>query len=206
MSKRGYHHGDLRNALIEAARSLIAENGPSGFSVAEAARKAGVSPAAPYRHFKDRDALISAVAIEGFNAFADALETAWSGADLTPLRALDALGAAYLEFAAREPAYFVAMFGTPTLLEQDAALCRAADRAFAVLTRAVELVAAPLPPSQRPPVLMMAHHFWALAHGTAVLFGDGAAQNGRAPIAATELLESGVALYLRGVGILPDLD
>ncbi len=64
-SRKGYHHGNLREALIEAALKLIAEKGPAGFSFAEAARAAGVSPAAPYRHFEDKDALLADVAMRG---------------------------------------------------------------------------------------------------------------------------------------------
>ena len=67
--RRGYHHGNLREALIRAALALIAEKGPSGFTFAEAARSAGVSPAAPYRHFRDRDELMADVARRGFERF-----------------------------------------------------------------------------------------------------------------------------------------
>lgn len=76
--RRGYHHGNLREALIEGALQLIAEKGPMGFTIAEAARSAGVSPAAPYRHFRDRDELMADVARRGFERFADALSRAWN--------------------------------------------------------------------------------------------------------------------------------
>ena len=79
--KRGYHHGNLREALVQAALSLIGERGSEGVTLAEAARMAGVSAAAPYRHFKDREALMAAVAAEGYAKFADALETAWGDGD-----------------------------------------------------------------------------------------------------------------------------
>ena len=71
---RGYHHGNLKEALIRAALELIAKKGPAGFTFAEAARWAGVSPAAPYRHFRDRDELLADVARRGFEQFAAALE------------------------------------------------------------------------------------------------------------------------------------
>src|SRR5258708_18726165 len=70
---RGYHHGNLKETLIRAALDLIARKGPSGFTFAEAARFAGVSPAAPYRHFRDRDELLANVALRGFTLFATAL-------------------------------------------------------------------------------------------------------------------------------------
>ena len=75
--RRSYHHGNLREALITAALDLIAEKGPAGFTFAEAARWAGVSPAAPYRHFSDRDELLANLALRGFERFAIVLEQAW---------------------------------------------------------------------------------------------------------------------------------
>ena len=87
---RGYHHGNLREALIEAALALIAEKGPAGFSFAEAARAAGVTPAAPYRHFRDRDALMADVAIRGFETLTSRLEAAWDDGRPEPVAALGA--------------------------------------------------------------------------------------------------------------------
>ena len=84
---RGYHHGNLKEALIRAALELIAQKGPAGFTFAEAARWAGVSPAAPYRHFRDRDELLADVARRGFEQFAAALEQAWDGGRPEPLAA-----------------------------------------------------------------------------------------------------------------------
>src|SRR5918911_5302165 len=77
--RRGYHHGNLREALIRAALDLIAEKGPAGFTFAEAARWAGVSPAAPYRHYRDRDELLIDVARRGFDQFESVLARAWDG-------------------------------------------------------------------------------------------------------------------------------
>lgn len=200
--RRGYHHGDLKNALVDAARRLIGEKGPMGVTIAEAARLAGVSPSAPYRHFRDRDALLAEVARVGFLQFAESLEAARANPELTPLQALDALGRAYLEFAASEPAAFSAMFETGALLGDDADLRDAADRAFAALTRAVEAVVQMAPLDQRPPVSMMARHIWAFSHGVATLFGRG---QRAAPMSAEDMLEAGVGVYLRGLGVLPDM-
>ena len=96
---RGYHHGNLKEALMRAALELIAEKGPAGFTFAEAARWAGVSPAAPYRHFRDRDELMSDVARRGFDLFEAALKRAWDDGRPDPSTAFDRLGKAYLEFA-----------------------------------------------------------------------------------------------------------
>src|SRR5215211_1001879 len=99
MERRGYHHGNLKEALVRAALALIAEKGPAGFTFAEAARFAGVSPAAPYRHFRDRDELLVDVARRGFDLFEMALVRAWDNGRPTPLAAFDRLGKAYLRFA-----------------------------------------------------------------------------------------------------------
>src|SRR5271157_4406083 len=107
---RGYHHGNLREALIRAALDLIAKKGPAGFTFAEAARFAGVSPAAPYRHFRDRDELMASVALRGFEQFEAALAKAWDGGRPNAFAALDRLGKAYLEFARGQPAFYAAMF------------------------------------------------------------------------------------------------
>src|ERR1700736_1153335 len=105
---RGYHHGNLKEALIQAALDLIARKGPAGFTFAEAARAAGVSPAAPYRHYRDRDELLIDVARLGFDKFAQA--QAWGEGRPDPFTAFERLGRAYLEFARTEPAYYSAMF------------------------------------------------------------------------------------------------
>src|SRR5437870_5443718 len=102
--RRGYHHGNLREALIQAALDLIAKKGPAGFTFADAARSAGVSAAAPYRHFRDRDALVADVARRGFEGFADALARAWDGGKPAPRAAFERVGHAYLKFAEKEPA------------------------------------------------------------------------------------------------------
>src|SRR5438874_12126592 len=93
--RRGYHHGNLREALIQAALDLIAAKGPAGFTFAEAARSAGVSPAAPYRHFRDRDELLADIARQGFARFAAVLAAAWNDGRPDARSALGQLGKAY---------------------------------------------------------------------------------------------------------------
>ena len=114
--RRSYHHGNLREALISAALDLITLKGPAGFTFAEAARAAGVSPAAPYRHFRDRDALMADVARRGFDAFTEALTRAWDNGKPTPRSAFERVGRAYLEFAAKEPALFSAMVSSSLMI------------------------------------------------------------------------------------------
>src|SRR5258708_24534529 len=180
--RRGYHQGNLREALIRAALELIAQKGPAGFTFAAAARWAGVSSAAPYRHFRDREALVADVARRGFEQFAGKLAAAWNDGNPDPFAALDAVGRAYLEFARSEPAFYSAMFEAGISLDADPELRAAADRAFGVLRKATEALTAKLPPPNRPPASMMSLHIWALTHGIASLFGRGDAGRRRLPM------------------------
>jgi AcrR family transcriptional regulator len=198
---RSYHHGNLKEALINAALELIAKKGPAGFTFAEAARWAGVSPAAPYRHFRDRDELLADVARRGFEQFAAVLERAWDGGKPEPFSAFERLGKAYLEFARTEPAYYSAMFEAGVPLDISAELTAAGDRAFAVIRTASERLIERMPQARRPPALMMALHIWSLSHGIASLFARGDAGRRRLPMTAEELLEAGVLVYLRGLGL-----
>ncbi len=199
--RRGYHHGNLREALLDAALELIAAKGPAGFTIAEAARLAGVSPAAPYRHFRDADDLIAEVAVRGFTKFADALAHAWNDGRPEPVRAFEALGRAYLAFARQEPAFYAAMFETRIAAESHPGLQAAGDRAFAVLRDASERLSAGLPRASRPPPLMMALHIWSLSHGIASLFVRGDPSRRKLPMSAEDLLEAGVLLYLQSLGL-----
>ena len=198
---RGYHHGNLKEALMRAALDLIAEKGPGGFTFAEAARSAGVSAAAPYRHFRDRDELLANVALRGFGQFEAALTTAWDDGRPDPFAAFERMGKAYLAFARTEPAYYSAMFEAGVPLDTNPDLRQAGDRAFAVLRTAAEALIATLPSARRPPALMVALHVWALSHGIASLFGRGDAARRTLPMSAEELLEAGTLVYLRGLGL-----
>jgi len=200
-SPRGYHHGNLKEALLRAALELIAQKGPAGFTFAEAARWAGVSPAAPYRHFRDRDELLANVALRGFHQFEAALARAWDEGRPDVFFALDRLGRAYLDFARSEPAYYSAMFEAGIPSGGNPELRDAGDRAFAVLRAAAEKLCAQVPAPNRPPALMVALHIWAMAHGIASLFGRGDAARRTLPIAAEELLEAQMLIYLRGLGV-----
>lgn len=199
--RRGYHHGNLREALIRAALDLIGEKGPAGFTFADAARAAGVSSAAPYRHYRDREALLVDVAKRGFELFAERLDRAWADGKPDPLRAFENVGRAYLAFAREESAYYQAMFEAGVPMDADAELHAAGERAFAVLRRGAETLAAQLPPGRRPPALMVALHVWAMAHGTASLFARGDGGRRKLPMAPEELLEAGVLVYLQGLGL-----
>jgi len=198
---RGYHHGNLKEALVRAALELIAEKGPAGFTFADAARWAGVSPAAPYRHYRDRDALLADVARRGFELFTAALTKAWDEGRPDTLAAFERLGRAYLGFARAEPSYYSAMFEAGVSPDSDPELRAAGDNAFNVLRAAAEKLVALVPAKGRPPALMVALHVWSMTHGIASLFGRGDAARRTLPMPPEELLEAAVLVYLRGLGI-----
>jgi len=199
--RRGYHHGNLREALVDAALALIGDKGPAGFTIAEAARLAGVSPGAPYRHFRDAEALIAEVALRGFDRFAVVLSAAWNGGRPDPMRAFEAVGRAYLAFARDQSAYYAAMFETRIAFDAHPGLLAAGDRAFAVLRDAADRLTATLAREKRPPSLMMALHVWALSHGIASLFVRADPSRRKLPMSPEELLEAAVLVYLQGLGL-----
>lgn len=199
--RRGYHHGNLREALLEAALRLIAEKGTAGFTVAEAARLAGVSPAAPYRHFRSAEEMLAEIAVRGFDRLHVALRRAWNGGMPEPIRAFEAMGRAYLAFAREEPAFYAAMFESRLATDVYPGLQAAGDRAFAALREAAEQICARLPADRRPPSLMMALHVWSFAHGVASLFARPDASRRKLPMTPDDLLEAGVLLYLQGLGL-----
>jgi AcrR family transcriptional regulator len=199
--ERGYHHGNLKEALQRAALELIAEKGPFGFTFADAARWAGVSPAAPYRHYSDREELMADVAKRGFEEFEQALRKAWDDGEKDPVRSFEKLGRAYLDFARKHPAYYSAMFEAGVPVGKNPELREAGERAFNVLRGAAEKLVANAPAGKRPPAAMMALHVWALSHGIASLFARGDQGRRALPMSPEELLEAGVLVYLQGLGI-----
>ena len=136
MSTRPYHHGDLRNALIEAAQSLLAERGADDFSLREVARRAGVSPAAPAHHFGDAQGLLTAVAALAFSELTKALREGHARGGADPHLALREQGVEYVRFALRNPGPFRLMF-RDGINKDDALLAQQANEAFAVLADGV---------------------------------------------------------------------
>jgi AcrR family transcriptional regulator len=199
--RRGYHHGNLREALVEAAQTLIAESGPAGFTIAEAARRAGVSPGAPYRHFRDAEALVAEVALRGYERLTVALRQAWHDGKPEPIQAFETIGRAYLAFARTEPAFYAAMFEARINAEAHPGLLAASDRAFLVVRHAAETLTASSTRAGRPPALMVALHVWAMSHGIASLFCRADAGRRKLPMSPEDLLEAGVLLYLQSLGL-----
>ena len=179
--RRGYHHGQLKDALLDAARILVAERGASGFTLAEAAKRVGVTGAAPYRHFTDRKALMAELARRGFELFGQRLAGAWDEGRPDPVAAFKRMGGAYAAFAREEPGMYAAMFADCG--ETGIGDMPVAARAFALLENAARAV--------------LLHHkadaggagglalqIWALSHGVAMLGAAGhltGAPSGRNP-------------------------
>ena len=166
---RPYHHGDLRRALIDAARRVLEAEGPSALSLRAVAREAGVSPAAPYHHFKDKGELLDAVAQEGWSLLDEALAKAKSDAP-SPRDAMNNLGVAYVCFARENPALYRVMYDTardkeslPDQMQdsEDSAYCKVRDT----------LVAAGADPDDTHEIELATVASWCSAHGLAEMAG-----------------------------------
>lgn len=200
--KRGYHHGNLRQALVDAALGLIVQNGPQGFTLSEAAKAADVTPAAVYRHFAGRDDLMAEVARQGYDIFAALMEFAYNDGKPTALAAFEATGRAYLAFARKYPGHYKAMFESGLSFNAHPDLALVAGRARGVLEIAAEKLSQHMPAHRRPPAAMFSAHIWALSHGVVELFMRGA-PGAKSSFPPEDLLEAGIGIYLRGLGLLP---
>lgn len=163
-SKATYHHGDLRAALVRAAMELLEESGEADLSLRAVARRAGVSAAAPYRHYADREALVSAVAAVGYQELAQQLAAAHPSPS-TPEQ-LASVAIAYVQFALERPALFRIMFTEPCDRDNDDRV--AATAAVAQYVRAIVERAFPEADAEA-----LATAIWALVHGLAFLHLDG---------------------------------
>jgi AcrR family transcriptional regulator len=174
-----YHHGHLRDALLEAAIQLIAEVGPAGFTLREVARRAGVSHNAPYRHFPEQKDLLAAVAAEGFRKLNQAMLEAVKQHRSSVVR-LKRAGLAYVEFALGRPEHFTVMFDAPVASKQDdPGDAEAAEQAFATLQSLVKNCQEEgrLPAGDTHQFALLA---WSMVHGIAKL-----ATAGRLPYEST---------------------
>lgn len=181
---RPYHHGNLRQALLEAAAALVAERGPEGFTLLDAARACGVSASAPYKHFSDKAALLAALAQEGGEKLNQALGAAWGGGQPSPAEAFLRIGGAYLAFARDWPGHYGAMF-RPGAAPPAQALNAGSPLGQALAALGVGSAAAG----------EVALQVWALSHGLASL-----SRAGLLPVPAEQLIDSGVGRLLRGLG------
>jgi AcrR family transcriptional regulator len=189
-SKASYHHGDLRSELIRAALELLDEGGETALSLRAVARRAGVSPAAPYRHYADREALISAIAAIGYDELAGRLAAAHP-APSTP-EELASVAAAYVQFALERPALFRMMFGEPCDRDNDERVAATAA-VSAYLRSIVERTF----PEADPDALATA--VWALVHGLAFLHLDGKL-DAATPAAAADRVTAAINALLTATG------
>ncbi|OGK79484.1 MAG: hypothetical protein A2X52_10735 [Candidatus Rokubacteria bacterium GWC2_70_16] len=171
--RKSYHHGDLRRALLEAARELVQTAGAEALTLRAAARLAGVSQAAPYRHFADKRALLAAVAEEGFRALTETMRRATVAHAGDPLGRFRALGLSYVGFAVSHPAHFRVMFGRETADKAaHPGLRDAAEETLGLLVGALTDcqragLARPGDPAE------LAVSAWAAVHGLSALLLDG---------------------------------
>ncbi|XVV39155.1 TetR/AcrR family transcriptional regulator [Streptomyces sp. CA-100214] len=163
----GHHHGDLRNSLLRASLELVGEKGPHGFTLAEASRRAGVSVAAPYKHFADRDALLAELATQGYREQRHRFATAVNGIE-DPAEQLASFAAAYVRFAAEEPALFDVTFNAGLEKSRFAELATAGDEVARLLLPVARQLAS-TPETAFDLLLRVA----AAAHGLAVFLRQG---------------------------------
>jgi AcrR family transcriptional regulator len=190
-ARRGrYHHGDLRDALVKTAIVLLGERGAAAFSMAEASRRLGVAPSAPYRHFADRDALLAAVAVQAAGLLSERLgQEAASG---PPQQRLAAAAAAYVRFADEQRALFQALAGAGLDKDRHPEIARAAGPAGAVFLSP----AADLAGGDQAAAARLVSAIVATAHGHATLMLDGTFGSGReaAETAARQAAAAALAL------------
>ncbi len=169
-AKAAYHHGDLRAQLIAAVRDLVETHGPDGFSVAEAARRAGVSSAAPYKHFKDRHEILRGVVGEAMDRLRTAMEAGAANHPQGSLEAIAAVGFAYVDFARSEPGVFRLVFGLTEGHENAPDLMAKGESCFGVVVQAVA-ARLNLTPGV-PDVEKRAYILWSFVHGHSFLTID----------------------------------
>ena len=172
-ARRGrYHHGDLRQALIETAIAMLGERGAEAFSLAEASRRLGVAASAPYRHFADRDALLAAVALRAAGLLAEQLDR--HAASGTPAQRLAAAARAYVHFAGEQRPLFQALAGSGLSKDSHPEIAAAAQAiGTAFLSPSAELADGETAPAR------LASAIVATAHGHAMLMLDGSFGSGR---------------------------
>lgn len=169
--KTGYHHGDLRAQLVEATRALVEAKGPDHFSVAEACREAGVSTAAPYKHFRDKDEMLRAVIWEGMQRHRDLMLTAISPIPKGSADRITALGHVYVNFARDEPGVFRLMFALSERHDDDVELVECGQALFGIVIQTVAECFGRSTPIETD--VQRAFMLWSFVHGLSFLTIDG---------------------------------
>jgi AcrR family transcriptional regulator len=202
--KRGYHHGNLREALIEVAKRFIAERGMVGFSLSDTAKLAGVSPTALYRHFRGRDELVAEVAGRGFDQLAERLARALRSPG-TPIERFTRMGEAYLAFAEEEPGFYGAMLAPPPAADPGGPWGPmrhdhdVGKGAFNIIVNALMLTFPEGFDGADPRFIAL--EVWALSHGLATLAAAGQLPKGPGLPDKHELLRAGVLALVHKAGL-----
>lgn len=168
--KPRYHHGDLRQALIDASRQLLVEKGAENFSLADACRVAGVSTAAPYKHFRDKLEILKAIVEQGFESMAERSMTAVHAKGEGTIDGVIAMGQAYIAFALEETAVFRLMFGHNNAIKRDEDVERTGRACFSNVIRQVAIFCERNEVEGDP--LRIALGLWTFVHGAACLLID----------------------------------
>ena len=169
--KTSYHHGDLKAQLVEAVRQLVEEKGPDGFSVSEASRRAGVSTAAPYKHFRDKSEILKAVIIDGMERLEQHMVEAAEALPQGSLARIDAIGQSYIDFARAEPGVFRLVFGLAEDHDEDPDLMARGQSCFEVILAEVAAYLGVQPDD--PVVFQRTYMLWTFVHGHSFLVIDG---------------------------------
>jgi AcrR family transcriptional regulator len=185
----GYHHGDLRAALIAAAEEELAENGVDGFTLRGCARRAGVSHAAPAHHFRDVKALLTELAIIGLRRLAEVTEAFGREAPAGSLDHFIAIGRGYVTFAIDNPAYFRLIFRSAMFDREDPKLQAAGIAAFSVPVKAVGAAVGSADPMADPALVPLVIGLWSIVHGISDLALSGQFQRGSAKIDRAMLID-----------------
>lgn len=185
--KTGYHHGDLRAQLLEAVRGLLETHGPDGFSIAEACRLAGVSTAAPYKHFKDREDILRAVVAAGMERLRTRILDAGAAHSPRSVDRIAAIGKAYIDFARAEPGVFQTIFGLAKSHKDDPDLKAMGDATFGFVVGVVAEFLGRDPSD--PEIVSRAYALWSVVHGHSFLVLDGKFEPEKLPISEERFLQ-----------------
>jgi AcrR family transcriptional regulator len=172
-TKRAYHHGDLKNALIETALAHIARDGARALSLRDVARSAGVSHTASYRHFPNKESLLAAIAEQGFHFLSEAMRAATAAHGEDPVTALRLAGVAYVEFGVHYPDHLQVMFGDLIARAEDYPTLVAASKDTYELLAAIVREGLRIGRLHGPDERTVALAAWSLVHGLALLIAGG---------------------------------